>query len=160
MSESWEGLTNFYIEEILNITQDFKGCFSCDNIPYSLKHNKKFSIICNLSKSYEPGTHWVTIVVDQYYTFYYDSLGFPCYNTDIRSFINHIGKPMKWNGSKIQSDKSTYCGFFAILMVLFMDSGTDVTGLNINFRTDNLDLNDSICSNAINDILHDRIKPV
>ena len=58
------GLTNKYIENlvhILDISNSFKGVFSSDNIPLFSDYN--VSLICNLSKSNEKGSHFVAIYI-------------------------------------------------------------------------------------------------
>ena len=53
------GLTNHYIERFLyNRSKTFKGVFSSDTLP---KFKNDFTLISNLSKKNEVGTHFVCI---------------------------------------------------------------------------------------------------
>ena len=56
-------LTNNDIDAMLQRNcKQFKGVFSCDNIPEYVQESKTFSIICNLSREGEQGSHFITIL--------------------------------------------------------------------------------------------------
>ena len=58
-----KGLTNVYIETFLHkYCKKFFGCFSSNNLPTNMTDIDSFSIICNLSKRNEEGTHFITII--------------------------------------------------------------------------------------------------
>ena len=56
------GVSNIYINDLMKkISCSFRGTFSRDNIPTFEEEN--FSIIVNLSKEGETGTHFIAIFV-------------------------------------------------------------------------------------------------
>jgi hypothetical protein len=55
-----DGISNVYIDTLMEkISSSFRGTFSIDNIPMFTE--KSFSIIVNLSKENEKGTHFIGI---------------------------------------------------------------------------------------------------
>ena len=80
------GITNIAIDQILSSCGTFYGTFSADSIPRELATRTRFSIICNLSKINEVGTHFVTIIVYEKCVLYIDSFGLPCFNSNIKEF--------------------------------------------------------------------------
>ena len=93
-----EGISNLYIENILlPRTSTFLGVFSCDKIPRSLCNKRKFSVIVNLSKFNQKGTHWVAIFRDQSKLIYYDAVGLPLINKDITRFLKSFDQEYTFN---------------------------------------------------------------
>jgi len=117
------GLTNGYLNEIgkKTIGKTFLGSFPCDLTP---KVNRKtnFSLILNLSKYNEKGTHFVAIFADEKKILYFDPLGNKCENKDIIKFITENKKNRKVlkKFPKIQSDDSIFCGFYCLGFLLAM----------------------------------------
>jgi hypothetical protein len=117
------GLTNGYLSEIGKkiIGKTFLGSFPCDLTP---KVNRKtnFSLILNLSKYNEKGTHFVAIFADEKRILYFDPLGNKCENKDIIKFIKENKKNRKVYKKfpKIQSDDSIFCGFYCLGFLLAM----------------------------------------
>ena len=69
-----EGISNIYIDNLMNkISKTFWGTFSIDNIP--LIKNDIFSVIVNLSKQNEKGTHFIAVSSRKNRIIYFDSLG-------------------------------------------------------------------------------------
>ena len=55
-----EGISNVYIDHLMNkISSSFRGTFSIDNIPTF--DDESFSLIVNLSKENEKGSHFIAI---------------------------------------------------------------------------------------------------
>lgn len=111
------GITNGYLEKISKkiLGNEFLGVYPCDAHP---KINKKnFYIIFNLSKHYEEGSHFVCLAKKDNVLTYFDALGTSLTNKDIKKFIkNLIKSPLIFLDlkTKIQSDKSDFCGFFCL----------------------------------------------
>ena len=69
-----EGISNIYIDSLMNkISRTFYGTFSIDNIPKI--NNDVFSVIVNLSKRNEKGTHFIAVSSRKNKIIYFDSLG-------------------------------------------------------------------------------------
>ena len=139
------GLTKGYIEKTgLKLLKNFLGCYPADLQP---KHKKKeFSIIFNLSKHNELGTHFVAISNQKNVLVYFDSLGKPCTNNLLKSFIKTNIKSKKYssNRNKVQSDGSTLCGVFCLGFLLSQENKIQMNDFVKIFCKTNLQLNDEI----------------
>lgn len=140
------GLTNIFIESFLSpIIPLFKGVFSADSINQNLINLSQFSIVCNLSRRGEIGSHFVTIIVFPSHILYLDSLSAPCIIPSIASFLNRLRKPVFFNTRQIQHSNSIYCGFYCIMFVMFFSTQS-------NFKlmfSKTLELNDDKCISYI-----------
>ena len=117
-----DGVSNIYIEDILKpLTKHFIGVFASNQIPPELHKKQRFSIIINLSKSHEKGSHWIAIHKDKHKLIYYDSVGFPLTNSNIKSFLKKIKQDYQYNLFENQCINSKLCGFFVILFVLLLE---------------------------------------
>ena len=85
-------VTNGYIEKTgFKILKNFLGCFPSDLQPKTRKEN--FSIVFNLSKHDEEGTHFVAIYTNKTELIYFDSFGKPMENVLLKNFVKkHIKK--------------------------------------------------------------------
>ena len=71
-----EGISNVYIDHSMNkISSSFRGTFSIDNIPTF--NDESFSLIVNLSKENEKGSHFIAISSSKNKIVYFDSFGIP-----------------------------------------------------------------------------------
>jgi hypothetical protein len=146
------GLTNSYVESVLLAkTKYFRGVFSADSIPSSLYRSRNifFSIICNLDKQNEKGSHFISIICFPTHVLYIDSFGLPCYTKDILYFMTALDRPVLYNKTQVQSFDSDFCGFYCMLFVLYFEKVmTCVHQTKIVFSTDLLS-NDITCINEI-----------
>ena len=69
------GISNVYIDKLMKkiSCRSFNGTFSIDNIP--VFDDDVFSIIINLSKQNEIGTHFIAVYVLENKIIYFDSFG-------------------------------------------------------------------------------------
>lgn len=149
------GLTNGYIEKTgLKLLKNFIGCYPVDLQPKNLK--KEFSIIFNLSKHNELGTHFVAISNQKNTFVYFDSLGKPCTNNMLKSFIkaNIKRKEYSYNRKKVQSDGSTFCGIFCLGFLLSQENKIPMNEFMKIFCKTNLRLNDEIILDFIKKCKH------
>lgn len=117
------GLTNFYIESVMKkVSKIFRGVYSCNTIP-DLKLHKNFSIIVNLSRDDEMGTHWISIFRNGKILLYYDSLGLPLTNRDINMFLRSINEQYDFNLFHNQCYDSYNCGFYCIFFCVMLENG-------------------------------------
>ena len=152
-----QGLSNIFIEKNLyKVTKKFKGVFSSDNIPNKLQNLNDFSIICNLSKENEIGTHFITILVKDKEIFILDSLGDTSIFGDVTPINKFLKKVMNRrtlyrNSQQLQSLTSQYCGFYCIYFVLLFEKNS-LPKFQIFSKT-NLRKNDSIVIKEIKKLL-------
>jgi hypothetical protein len=137
------GLTNLFITAFLTKhSRTFQGTFSADSIPQKLSVRKRFSIVCNLSNENAIGTHFVTIIAFSHYVLYIDSLGLPCFVRDIAEFLNVLRRPVFYNLMQIQHLDSSFCGFYALLYVLYFETRCKI---KLEFSAEQLLANDTLC---------------
>lgn len=112
-------LSNLQIERMLkNKCKLFRGVFSSNNIPLCLKEEKMFSIICNLSKSTEEGSHFITILKVNSTLLYIDPLGSECFNSELNEFMMNQNCKLLHSVTQIQDNASITCGYFCILFCI------------------------------------------
>lgn len=153
------GVTNTYLNELLfPFCSNYGGCFSCDNIPnVSLHENVNF--IVNLSKSSEPGSHFIALIIKKAHVFYFDSFGLPCNNDHILVYMHKLSRNIVYNAIKIQADNSKMCGFYCALIVLRNDSNCKLSAdLMFHSAENQLQLNDKLCIDYICRTLSKRYK--
>lgn len=145
-------LTNHQIENFLfKKLSKFKGVFSCDNIPQKIKEMREYSVIVNLSKSDEIGSHFITILkINSKEIWYIDSLGNWCHNQFIIDFMTSQNVEIFYNGKIIQSPSSELCGYFCIFVCLHFEK-LKVAGPD--FSTTDLRLNDELCIEGIKQLI-------
>ena len=83
------------------------GTFSKNNVP-KLKNNE--SSIDNLAKSYDKGTHWISMRFINNKLLYFDSYGIPFIPDIIKK--QYPDDKIMTNIYRIQSDSSNVCGKF------------------------------------------------
>ena len=140
------GLHNLEIDKFLNgcKTSFYRGVYSCDNIPDQLTLEKQFTIICNLSKESESGTHFVVIVYNNGAVLYLDSLAMNItIHDDISNFLKKITvNEILFIKYRIQPLNSDTCGLYCILFVLLFDRKPKKMLMHFKRNTYN---NDYIC---------------
>jgi hypothetical protein len=146
-----EGITNKEIDLFLDKKVNFfQGVFSSNNIPAAVSNSKYFSLICNLSREGEIGTHFVTVVGFPNVVIYLDTFGVSCVNKEIKKFLSLLNRPILYNNRQIQSYYSNLCGFYCILYVLYFDRiFEDKKVSKIDFVSQNLMNNDDVCIKEI-----------
>jgi hypothetical protein len=115
------GLTIGYLEEIGKkiCGSTFAGVFPCDLHP-NVKNKSVFSVIFNLSKHNQDGTHYVCLFVDKKKIIFFDPFGKICSNEDIKKFIKlHLNKRRFIETSNvIQDTTSNFCGYFCLAFLI------------------------------------------
>lgn len=85
------GISNMYIDNLMEkISSSFRGTFSIDKIP--MFKEEKFSIIVNLSKENEKGTHFIGISVSKNVVVYFDSYRLETIDLTIEKYLKKYGK--------------------------------------------------------------------
>lgn len=145
------GLSNIYLDAVLFkfCHNFFYGTFSSNTIPKELAQLSQFSIIVNLSKDFEIGSHYVCLVSFPTHLLYLDSYALPCTNDDICSFLLDLNKLVLYNSKRIQHATSNFCGFYAMFWVLYFSHKNSIKA---NFSSD-LITNDKLCVQYICQLL-------
>lgn len=115
-----------FINKTLENVSTFLGTFACDKLTLLPKTDSLVSIIVNLDKAEDPGSHWTALSIkrkghDQN-CYFYDPLGSPCTNNYILQIVKRYN-PLQYNKQQIQAITSRYCGIYCVAFVLFMDKG-------------------------------------
>lgn len=116
------GITNKDLEKLSRkfFNKNFLGVFPCD-VPPNFK--KDFlSVIYNLSKHNEEGTHFVAMIKCKRKIIYFDSFGKTCENKNIIQYMKKFNLPTEYNKKQIQHDNSSLCGYycFYFLYICFL----------------------------------------
>lgn len=120
----------------------FKGVFACDQLP------NKFSLpalfVVNLSQISQPGTHWVSLFIDEWgAAIYFDSFGMPPSNIHILRFLKCHSKKSLYNKKQVQHLSSIKCGRFACVFAVSMLRKIDLKPFFARF-SNNLKINDIV----------------
>ena len=119
-----KGLTTLVLSQILTRTRNFIGVYAENELKYLTVTSFPSFIVCNIDKSSEPGSHWIALGIFRHSLEVFDSSGFkiflwsrvPC---NLLNFIHKLSLTRKVIVSnRLQSIKSTLCGFYCILYIL------------------------------------------
>ena len=106
-------LTNFEIKEYYKNEPTFKGVYSRDNLPKTIKNG---AYVINLDEYADVGTHWIALYVsmelhsENHKVIYFDSFG-----------VEHVPKEIKgFTLFRIEADNSIMYGDFFIGFIGFM----------------------------------------
>lgn len=109
------GLTNQDVENLGKklLGSKFMGVYPADSIPNIRSVNNK-SIIFNLSKHTEPGSHYVAILFKNNAIYYFDSYGKKLTNVSIKKTLKRFQLPVFYYTRSIQDPDSIFCGLFSL----------------------------------------------
>ena len=86
-----EGISNVYIDHLMNkISSSFRGTFSIDNIPTF--DDESFSLLVNLSKETEKGSHSIAMSSSKNKIVYFDSFGIPNTTLSLEKYLEKYKK--------------------------------------------------------------------
>ena len=147
-----DGITNLYIERLLSrFETNFMGVFSSDNIPYFPKYNA--SLICNLSKTNEKGSHFIGIYITETKILYFDPFGVTCYVQSISKYLQLYNREIIESLATIQDPLSLHCGYFCIGFVLAINNNYTILMFQKMFSYKQLEKNDNIVCDFIIDMM-------
>lgn len=109
------GLTNIEVENIGKklLGNLFVGVYPADSIP-NIKNMTNKSIIFNLSKHTEPGSHYIAVYFKRTKILYFDSYGKSLTNKYIKKNLKKYKRPIFFHTRSIQEPNSIFCGLFAL----------------------------------------------
>ena len=145
------GLYNEYINKYLSqLPIHFDGCFSIDLIPNEIFKRKNFILVINTANSTQKVGHFVTLIRKENMCILFDPLAINMYR-DYFSF--KCGLFLHYLTHPIQSPLSNYCGYYAILFVMYFNFRPNFHLLFIrNLNVNALLQNDRICKYYIEKI--------
>lgn len=93
-----------------------------DTLPSKIRKHE--SLICNLAKFDEMGTHWICIYNSPHLDniIFYDSFGIMP-NKRIEKFLRTSNKKILMNSSMMQNFKSILCGYYCIYVLESLSKG-------------------------------------
>ena len=136
-----------YFQKMPCLEKHFMGVFSIDNIPKKIKVRSFF--VSNLSKSSEPGSHWISFIKSEPKTIeIFDSLGTKINN--LRPYLKFSNNPdIKYNEAAFQTTTSSTCGLFAIMFLIERSFNFDLkfNELLVDIFDKNSEINENIVVN-------------
>ena len=101
-----------YFEKNPSVNKHFMGVYSIDTLPNFIPVKK--CLVVNLSKSYEIGSHWISLIRPHHKQIeIFDSLG-----TDMNKLTPYLHFNSKiqieYNMEPFQKSSSSSCGYFAV----------------------------------------------
>lgn len=146
-----------YIDIFPSIKNYFKGVFSIDLIPSSLK--KYQFCICNNDTSNGKGKHWFIILkINKNTCELFDSLGFTDDKINYFKNFNKIKNNIIFNETQFQPNDFDSCGLFCIYFIIERLHNVDLDFddlLSNIFKTNDLNYNENIVKKFSIDILND-----
>ncbi len=105
-----------YFQKMPCLEKHFMGVFSIDNFPKKIKLRSFF--VTNLSKSSEPGSHWISIIKSEPKMIeIFDSLGTKI--DHLRPYLKFSNNPnIIYNEAAFQTTTSSTCGLFATMFLI------------------------------------------
>jgi len=109
------GLTNIQLEKLAKniLGSSFLGVYPSDSMP-EVKNIKNTSIIFNLSKHTESGTHYIAVFFNNNKIFYFDSYGKSLTNYFIKKNLRKFNLPIYYQTRSIQHKNSIFCSLYAL----------------------------------------------
>ena len=153
------GLSNFFLTDYISPRcKNFIGVFSVDNLP-SNRLVLPCSLITNLSKSNEVGTHFIAIYISSTnQLFYFDSFGLipPIWNTPLLQFLKPWLEKDQFQtvlSHPIQDFTSLFCGWYCAAFCLITSNKLMSIKQFIQlFEKNSLQKNDLIVTDTIKKI--------
>lgn len=147
---------SLYFNKVPFVAKLLSGIFSIDKIPRNLK--EKHFIICNLSPSTLPGSHWIAIIRSEKNTLeIFNSLGVE----NLDNLTPHFKFPnnfeLVYNEQKFQSNVSVKCGFFCIYFIVHRVLNFDMSFEHLIEDIFNYDpnTNETLVTNFCHKLLND-----
>ena len=109
------------IEDLLQTSSNFLGCFPLDGLP-PFPQQLPSSIIVNTDISTGIGDHWLALVLEEDECFYFDSFGLPILEETLIRYLEPYYSFVTYSDVCIQHIESDKCGEFCILFIKHVNS--------------------------------------
>ncbi len=129
------------IRKLLKSFKCFKGVYPLNLMP-AMK--KPLAIIVNTHPSDKPGEHWVSIIINKDgFGEYFDSFGLPPLHSEFVKYLDrNCENGWRFNPIPLQNKRSTTCGHYCVLYVIFRCLGYSYDDFISRFTRQSLE-NDS-----------------
>ena len=134
-------LTNLEIDKIMTKYDNYRGTFSKDMLPKTMKKNE--ATVVNLQGYFAgDGTHWVCIYNDEKSdkVKYFDSFGLVPPNEVIK-YMKTTNKNIIYNDSQIQNMDSILCGYYCIYYIEQRNEGRTADEVLLDFHDNPTEFN-------------------
>lgn len=131
--------------------RSFQGVFSVNTLP-----NNPRLLVCNTDPSHKPGTHWISIYVDQDTGRgeYFDTFGRPPEGV-LKDYMNEHCTVWTFNSKQLQSIISSFCGYYCCVYCMFRSRGFVLNKITSMFTNDT-GFNDSIAHGFVCRLINKR----
>ena len=136
------------IENILQTSRNFIGCFPMDDLPIFPKRMPA-SLIVNTDISSRTGDHWLALVLEEDECFYFDSFGLPILDETLINYLKPYYNKVTYSDVCIQHVGSNKCGEFCILFIKYVDSKSTYEKFLSVFNHINIEKNDVIAASLL-----------
>lgn len=143
------------------LTKDhFGGVYSSDEIPWQEKKKTIYQSRCfifNLDASYEPGSHWVCIILrekNEGPNIYFDSYGMLPFYKRFEKFMSNC---FSYNAYQLQHNYSTACGQWCLYIIYHILNKLPLDFIVNKFNNKDKLINDYVCNHFVKRIFN--IKP-
>lgn len=137
------------IDNLLRKCPIYRGTFASDEVyKFALSRWPALAVFNNKPRAHE-GEHWTVVYIDERGRGgeYFDSYGLRP-PTSIERFLNERCQDWDFNGERIQSLVSNYCGLYCVMYCWYKCRGKTINEMLNVFTTDTM-LNDYIVQRFI-----------
>ena len=139
------------IENILQTSKNFLGCFAIDELPH-FPWRLPISLIVNTDISTGNGVHWLALVMEGDECFYFDSFGLPILEENLIDYLDPYYNVVTYSDVCVQHIDSNKCGEFCILFIKFVNSKSTYEKFLSQFNLFKIAENDDIVEEWMNTI--------
>lgn len=109
-------------ECLSNLNVSFYGVYPSDQLPRTVQYPA--ALVVNTDPHTKPGSHWTAIFINENRELnYFDSYGRPPKSLHMTRFIQRNSRKAKFSKTVLQDVKSTVCGQYCIVFLLFLSRG-------------------------------------
>ena len=138
---------NEIIEKDSYAKKYYLGTVALDQLPQFIKYPSCF--ILNNQKSNQPGQHWIAIYFGKNQKAeFFDSFGQSAKYYNLENYIKTRSKGFVNSNIKLQSNYSTFCGYYCVLYILLKSRGWTLSKILKQFKSPRL--NDKLIKRLIN----------
>ena len=130
------------LEKIVQTDNYYFAVFANNTLPFHV--SRPALIVINEDPDYMPGSHWVSVYIDEYgFAYFFDSFG-RTPRKNISSFIKRNAKIWNYNYRQIQDTSSNLCGPYCLLFLLNYALNNSVDNF-LNLFGNDYKYNDLLC---------------
>lgn len=153
-----KGVRNDTLERFCRLacTDNFRGVYSVDRLPFKLTARPSFIVIVNLGKkdgkrrwfgdAKLPPGHFIAVIATPRLVYYFDPFGRGVHEDQMERFLNMCDRTIRVNRKQLQSLESNYCGLYCILISCYADGRMNDVKLRFLTNKKRLKENDKLCS--------------